>query len=357
MRFIFMTSSSSLSGGTRQAMYLAQGLIARGHELTFFVPHNAQITGLDNRIGWRNLPEKRALWRDFVEAALPPEGEPCIAHAFHNKAQKHLTWWSLKWKKRGVVCVGYRGVIYRPNNPLPYWSPGMDCYVVNSKACGRVLRTVGCPKRKIEVIYNGVPDKRTTATISPQEMRKSLGIPEDALVLGTVAGNKPVKGMDYLLKAFAQSGVDAHLVAVGVLEKLWKDKSTALGLTGRLHMPGRVENVADYLQIFDAFILPSLSESLPNVLIEAFGFGLPIVASAVGGVPEIVTDNGLLVPPAKVDPLAGALRRICEDHSARARWGEASLRHAAEYTLEKKVERSIEVYNRLLTRRGYPAIS
>lgn len=356
MRFIFLTSSSNLSGGTRQAMYLAQGLIAQGHRVTFFVPHDAQITSIDNTIEWRNLPEKHALWRDFIEAALPPEGEPCIAHAFHNKAQKLLTWWSLAWKKRGIICVGYRGVIYRPNNPLPYWSPGMDAFVVNSRACGRVLRSVGCPKRKIQVVYNGVPDKRTAATTPPEEIRQSLGIPNNALVLGTVAGNKPVKGVDVLLKAFAQADVDAHLVAIGVKEALWRDKRTELGLDGRAHLIGRIENVADYLQIFDAFVLPSRSESLPNVIIEAFGFGLPIVASSVGGVPEIVTDNGLLVPPAKVTPLAGALRRICEDDAARKRWAEASLKHAPEFSLEKKVERSIEVYNLLLARRGYPTI-
>nr|WP_280712733.1 glycosyltransferase family 4 protein [Desulfobaculum xiamenense] len=188
-------------------------------------------------------------------------------------------------------------------------------------------------------------------------MRQALGIPDGVPVLGTVAGNKPVKGVDYLLKAFAASGVDAHLVAVGANENIWANTRAGLGLNGRVHFPGRVENVADYLQTFDAFILPSLSESLPNVLIEAFGFGLPIIATTVGGVPEIVTDNGLLVPPKRVEPLTGAIRRICEDTHAREQWGRASLRHAAEFTIDRKVERSIEVYDRLLRRRGFDGIA
>lgn len=356
MRFLFMTSSSSLSGGTRQAMYLAQGLSRRGHELTFFVPHNAEITGLDQSIDWQNMPEKRSDWRKFVERFLPSSGEPCIAHAFHNKANKKLSWWSLSWRSRGVVCVGYRGVIYRPNNPLPYWSPGMDCYVVNSNACGKVIRSVGCPKNKIRTIYNGVPQDRIATNCTPAEMRQLLGIPENAFVVGAIVGDKPVKGLDYLVKAMAHSGIDAHLVAVGTKRPEWKSKCQALGFGDRAHFPGRIENVADYLQIFDCFVLPSISESMPNVLIEAFGFGLPCIGSAVGGVPELITSNGLLVPPKKVDPLAAALQRMASDTEARQRWGRASLERAQEFTLEKKVERSIQVYNELLARRGMPRI-
>lgn len=358
MRMIFMTSSSSLSGGTRQAMYSARGLMERGHKVIFLVPHNAEITDLDAGIDWRKLPERRSRWRAEAERALPPAGTPCIAHAFHNKANKHLAWWGLSWRKRGCVCLGYRGVIYRPSNPLPYWSPGVDCFTANSEACARILRSVGLPRKRLEVVYNGIPASRVTPGTSLDAMRAELGLPAGVPVLGTVAGDKPVKGVEHLLRGFAKAtheGMDARLVLVGAREARWGDMARKLGIAERTLFRGRIENVADHLQIFDAFFLPSLKESLPNVVLEAFFFGLPVVASRVGGLPELVDDNGILVPPADADALASAMHEICADAERRKSWGLASLRHSAAFTMEAKVQRTVEVYNSLLARRGMEA--
>jgi len=355
MRLIFITSSSSLSGGTRQAMYSAQGLRDRGHELTFFVPHDAEITGLDRGINWQRLPENPSGWRSAVESALPPAGQPCIVHAFHNKANKRLAWWGLSWRRRGCLCLGYRGVIYRPSNPLPYWSPGIDCFTVNSLACGRVLRSVGLSTRRMAVVPNGIPKSRITPQRSRDAVRSALGLEPGQLVLGSVAGDKPVKGVDVLLRGFAQAvdqGLNAKLVVAGARPERWQHIATDLGVGDHTVFAGRVENVADYLQIFDAFFLPSLSESLPNVLLEAFFFGLPVVGSDVGGVPELIDDNGLLVPRGDAPALAHAMLKLAADPELRRVFARASRAKASAYTLETKLANTVKVYNEILTRRG-----
>ncbi len=356
MRLIFITSSSSLSGGTRQAMYLARGLRGRGHELAFFVPHDAQIAGLDQDIDWRRLPPRPGQWRAAVAQALPPRGEPCIVHAFHNRANKALAWWSLAWRSRGCVCLGYRGVVYRPHNPLPYWSPGMDCFTVNSRACARVLRSVGLSARRMAVVPNGIPPGRVTASTPRETVRAGLGLAPGQLVLGSVAGDKPVKGVEHLLRGFALAtgqGLDARLVVAGARAARWEPLAGELGVGGRAVFTGRVENVADLLQVMDAFLLPSLSESMPNVLLEALFFGLPLVGSDVGGVCEIIGDNGLLVPPADPAALARAMLKLAADPELRRVFGRASAAKARDFTLETKLANSVAVYNDLLARRGF----
>ncbi len=351
MRIIFLTSSESLSGGARQALYLAQGLFRLGHDISFFAPEAAAIQDLDVEINPKPLPASRSKWRAAVHAALP-KNSPCIVHAFHNKAVKKLAWWGLSWRGKGVVALGHRGVVYRPNNPLPYWSPGLDCFTVNSEACKRVLISLGVSEKRLHVIYNGVPKERITPKIPAPEMRKTLKLPDQELVIGSIAGDKPVKGVEYLLRAFANLAADARLILVGARWERWKGLHKELGLKDRVIYAGRVECVADYLQLFDVFVLPSLSESMPNALLEAVSFGLPVVAAAVGGVPELVRGNGLLVPPRDALALEAALLQLCTHEDQRKTFARASRKLAKRFTMENKVNQTLDLYTQLLAQRG-----
>ena len=357
MRIVLVTSSESASGGARQALYLAQGLAERGHAVTFFAPDRAASEALAGDLDFRMLPPARRDWRAAVEAALPASG-PFVVQAFHNKALKALAWWGLSWRRRGGVCLGHRGVMYRPGNPLPYWSPGMDLFTVNSQACGRVLRGLGVSARRIRVVYNGIPASRVTPGTDPAAMRERLGIPAGVPLLGTVAGDKPVKGVDVLLAAFASLPPEfssARLVCVGCRPERWEAEAAGLGLAGRAIFTGRVENVADHLAALDLFVLPSRSESLPNTLMEATCLGLPAVAASVGGVPELVRGNGILVPPDDAPALGAALSRLLADPAERERLAAASRTLAPEFSMAHKVDRMEAIFRELLTRRSHAA--
>ncbi|WP_353118813.1 glycosyltransferase family 4 protein [Nitratidesulfovibrio sp.] len=362
MRILLVTSSSTRSGGARQALYLAEGLIGRGHQVTFFTPSGSTLRTLSDTMPWADLPESPGRWKDALEAAMPAPGHgPCIVQAFHNKAVKRLAWHGLFWRRRGVVCVGYRGVVYRPGNPLTYWSPGLDAFVANSHACAKVLRGMGVGARRLAVIHNGIPAARLVSRRGADAVRAELDLPADATLLGCVAGDKDVKGVAPLLRAFALAceqgrAADAsgtpHLVVVGVTPGRWQPLCAELGITDRVRLVEHSNCVADYLQLLDAFVLPSLSESMPNTLLEAICSGLPVIASQVGGVPELVRGNGLLVPPGDVPALADALATAMGDAQLRATWAEASRAIAPDFSTEARITRFEALYRTLLQRRG-----
>lgn len=354
MKIFYVTSSSNLSGGSRQALYTARGLVARGHELIFFAPKDAQLPALAPSLDWQLLPEQRSRWGAAIAKRLPRQ-EPFVVHAHHNKAVKLAAWWGLFWRRKGAIMAAQRGVIYKPNNPLPYWSPGIDCFIVNSQACANVLRAKGVKSSRLHVIHNGIPPERTRPARPPEAVRGELGLEHaaDAFIFCCVANDSPNKGAETLLRALALAELPlARLLLLGVTPEKFAPLAAELGLTERVFLPGRREHVADYLQLSQAFVLPSFSESMPNTLQEAVCMGLPVVASDVGGVPECVQGNGMLVPPGDVHALAQALRRLAHDVEQREQWAAASRELAGTFSLENKVRRVENVYASLARQRG-----
>lgn len=343
MRVIIITSSSNRSGGTRQAVYQAQGLSERGHDVALWELPNAASNPL-----WHMLPEAPAQHRTYVESLFPSPDTPTIVHAFHNKAVKRVAWWGLFWRNRKLACVAHRGVIYRPGNPLPYLSPSMKAFLPNSEACARAISWC-CPKHKIHVIPNGIPDDRVIPTRPASAVKQELDIPEQALIFTYVGNNNPAKGIEPLLKAFSSARLDAYLVMVGANPDLWLPLCDTLGIREKVRLIGQTERVSDYLQIADAFVFPSKNmDSAPNTLLEAIRMGLPVVAATVGGVPEIAQNNGLLVPPDDTEALTRALQEMASDPERRKLWGANSARRGQSYSVEARCVELEKIYHSVL---------
>jgi glycosyltransferase involved in cell wall biosynthesis len=157
--------------------------------------------------------------------------------------------------------------------------------------------------------------------------RRAWGVPDDAFVIGTVARLAPVKNHALLLTAAAQLDLRFHLVFVGdgPLRDELEGFSRQLGIKSRVHFAGEVVSRINLNQFFDVSVLCSLSEGSPNSLIEAFAAGIPVVATPVGGVTDVVKESvtGFLVPPDGPTQLADALRRLEADRKLRARLGES----------------------------------
>lgn len=339
-----------MSGGTRQALYQARGLLERGHEVTIFAPPNAQAKESEPDLPWGELPSGIGQWKKNLEARLDKK-RPCVIHAYHNKGIKLISALGLYWRLKGlpVACLGHRGVVYPPRNPLPYLSPGMRAFTTNSAACAAILRKMSLGLKPVEVIYNAIPDERVRPLRDPVEVRRELGIPEDIFVVGTVAYGAPVKGIQVLLPAFAAArrpGV--LLLTVGSDPEKWAPKLQELGIADQVRMVPKTNQVADYLQLMNFFVLPSLSESQPNTLLEAMRLGLPAGGSAVGGVPELIHNPALLVPANDPAALADLIRRTFDQPELLRIAAQDNTKLSSQFTIQARLEKLENLYAALL---------
>ena len=128
-----------------------------------------------------------------------------------------------------------------------------------------------------------------------------------------------------------------------------------LGLSEKVQFLGYQNNILEILRSMDIFILPSLWEGMPNAILEAMAAGLPVVATNVGGTPEVVVDGetGFLVPPRDPEALANAIKLLIDDPELRKKFGQAGReRVERHFTIQETVRKTEELYLRLLAEKG-----
>lgn len=213
------------------------------------------------------------------------------------------------------------------------------------------------PRARIEVLRNAVP-------LPPlDDLSRHRGQQPTLLFLGEVARHK---GVFELTQAFARisatfPGLKLVYSGTGSALEAVRELGTRLGLGERMKCTGWVESEGKRAALMGAtlFVLPSYVEGMPMALLEAMSWGLPVIASPVGGVPEMITHevNGLLVPPGDVDALAAAISRLMSDPPLRERLGAAARETiATRFSLSTAVERLLEIYRRfgIQPRATYP---
>jgi glycosyltransferase involved in cell wall biosynthesis len=212
-----------------------------------------------------------------------------------------------------------------------------------------------CDPDKIVTIHSGVEiDRYMTAEVDIEDKKKSLGLDPKGLVVGTVGWLLPIKGPMYLLKAMArvwQSHPETSLVFVGKgdLEKELREEALRMEASGRVSFLGWRDDIPEIMQILDIFVLPSLNEGMGRVLVEAMAAGKPVVASRVGGIPDLVKhgQNGLLVEPGDITGLSLAIRKLLIDKKMRDEMGMKGRTMAQNFGVEKMVEKIDALYSSL----------
>lgn len=216
---------------------------------------------------------------------------------------------------------------------------------------------------KVETIINGAeasPYDPQAAAATRSDLRKALGLSPEAYIVGTVTRLEPQKAVHLLLEAFAQlagSASNAELVIAGdgYLREELQRLSDNLGLRQRVHFLGWREDVRALLTTFDVFALSSRWEGLPIAILEAMSASCPVVSTAIGGIPEMITSehDGLLVPADNPQALGAALQRVYQDRL----FATALAKNALACFGEKfSLTRMVEQHERLYCRRtGYNA--
>jgi glycosyltransferase involved in cell wall biosynthesis len=212
---------------------------------------------------------------------------------------------------------------------------------------------IGRPEQ-FRVIHSGIDFAAFDADPTPgRQVRVELGIPAEALVVGTLGRLTAVKGQDCLVAALASLALPQLwllLVGDGEERSALAAQAQALGVADRVVFAGWRQDVHRVLRAMDLFALPSLNEGMGRALVEAMYTGLPVVATAVGGVPELIVpgSTGLLVPPRAAADLAAAIRSLVADPEARARLGQQARACAAGYSAAGMVAAIEAMYDELI---------
>ena len=240
----------------------------------------------------------------------------------------------------------------------------MDRLIVPSDSIEAKVRAEGRSAR-FAVIPNGVDLERFSAPAPPCALRSEIGMPRGARLVGVVARLEAEKGHRYLVDAMSriQSAVPSAWLAIvgeGSTEAELRAQAAALPSPARERVvfTGRRDDVAAVTADLDVAVLPSLREAQGISVLEAMARRRPVVATAVGGIPEVITDgvDGLLVPPADPAALADAITRLLTDDGLRRRIAEAGYATVVErFSIDAQVRRVEALYDEELTRAGFAA--
>lgn len=225
-----------------------------------------------------------------------------------------------------------------------------DAVVAVSRALAEAAVRDGVPQDRVHLLPNAWTDDADSA--DRVSARRALGLTPDGFVVGWVGRLIRVKGGDIFLKALAMLSdlpLSAAIVGDGPERAALESQAASLGLRERVKFVGQVANAAPLFSAFDLFVLSSRSEGSPITLFEAMAAGIPIVASSVGGVPDVLSETeGRLVPPGDPIALSQAIRAVHSDvGEAEQRAAEARRRLTSDFALEPWLARYEDIYRRI----------
>ncbi|MHB8418169.1 MAG: glycosyltransferase [Myxococcales bacterium] len=320
MRLLLLTTERGFRGGEVQLVLCAAELAARGHELHLAGPPGAELWArLTGSMVRHELRARNDL--DLLAArrlrGLIARVRPDLVHAFTPRAQAIARLAS----RRGVPLVASRLVGVPAGKGLGgrLKYRGIAGYAAVSRDAAAALTGAGVLEACVRIVPSAVGPA----------FRPRAAAPSATAVVGCVAALVPGKGQAELLRAAASlasslPGLELRLIGAGPERARLEGLAASLGLAGRVRFPGQLgspEAVAAALAELDVFALASEGEGLPTAILEAMAVGVPVAATAVGGVPEIVRDgkSGLLVPPRNGAALAAALAELLSRPELRAR--------------------------------------
>lgn len=209
---------------------------------------------------------------------------------------------------------------------------------------------------RVIVIHNGIAPERVERQQPREAARARFNLPTAAVVVGSLGRLDPAKGYEYLIRALPEivRAEPRALVAIagrGPLETELRELARHRGVESAVRFLGFVANVREALECMDIYVQPSLCEAHPLSLLEAGAMGLPLVVSAVGGMPESIEEGrtGCVVPARDPAALARALIPLLQDRPQREAMGQhARAKSLAEFTRDRMVARTVAVYDEML---------
>ncbi len=362
LRVLFVVGNSVVGGAENHALTLLQSLEEAGHKVAVVCPRPGPLVDALHRSGVEHhlIEMVRPAADDEYEILLPAlwslhsliqRWRPDVVHSHLYPAHLHA---SLAAQLAGVpaVVTTAHTIVVRPGDS---WLARMTNVriIAVSRAAKSLLVRAGVPAARLRVIYNGIqPQYLKDQSDDARRVRQELGIPEEAPVIGIVARLSFEKGHDEFIRMASEiAAVRPHtrflIVGTGPLAADLENMVASLGLSERIIFTGARQDIPVLDSAMDIFALPSRQEALPLAVLEAMAAKRPVVATAVGGVPEVVVDKetGLLLQPGDRKGFVQALLRLIDHPELRGQLGLQGRRTVCRrFTSKRMAEETLRYY-------------
>lgn len=349
-----------LRGGQRQLLLLAHGLAARGHSQLIVCPEQSELYRRATADGFEVLTLPRNDFR-HIQGILHlrrhlKQDRLMLLHA-HDGVGQTVSW--LASLGTGVRRVASRRVTYLPKRRLDYrlkYRYTCDAVIAVSQFVRRILQDTGIPPGMINVIHDGIeipeclPDAASRAAT-----RAKWKLGESEFVIGLLGGISAEKGQDLAVAALeilANRLPNAKLALGGriLTEDLADTRLASAVAGGKVLLAGYQENLFEFFSGLDVYIMPSRSEGLGSAALLAMAHALPVIATRVGGLPEVVEEGktGWLVAPESPQSLANAIAEAASDPAPLRQLGSAARLRATQFSADIMIEQTEALYRRMV---------
>jgi glycosyltransferase involved in cell wall biosynthesis len=366
-RVLYLAHTLAVGGAEEMVLNLVRHLPEEFERAVVCIDQPGPIGEEVRRTGvpFRSLGLRPGLRRPFDVIRLQRaihELEPTIVHTFLLTASLYGRFAAMQ--AHVPIIIGTEVNIYERKQPLHrlaerWLMRGTEAVIASAESVRDFyVDQIHADPDKVVVIYNAVDWSQLHTTKTRDELRADVGVPIEVPLAGIIARLTEQKAHRVLFEAMASRPelASLHLLAIGdgELRDELRRRVEQLNLSSRVHFAGARRDLGNVLASIDMFVMPSLWEGLPLSLVLAMGAGLPVIASRVAGIPEVVEDGatGLLVNPGDAAQLGAALARLLEDEELRLVLGrEARAFARPRFGVDGYVASMTALYDRLLTAR------
>lgn len=369
MRVLHLIKATQIGGAERHLLTLLPALHGLGVDVRLLVltEANKPMDDLLQLAQVQGVPAERLVLKGRLGLASLGDLRTALQHHAPDILHTHLihadTLGTLVAGKTALISTRHNDDAFRRRTLIQaltrwQWHKARAGIAISEHLRQFCISVEGAPPAKIQTIRYGLQANAfnlAQAQTQRAELCRLAGLPDSSLILGMVCRLIEQKGISYALHAFSQLSAEfpqAHLLILG--DGALKDDlvrlSRGLGLAERAHFLGWRSDAAHLMAGFDLFLMPSLWEGFGLVLLEAMAARLPIIASAVSAIPEVVIHqhNGLLVPPRDVPALVEALRLLMQDRSLRLHMGLLGEdRLETQFSVAPMAEATLKVYEQI----------
>ena len=361
IKVLHIDSQKEWGGGQQQAVYLYEAMRAKEYKTMFACLPNSKLSSYFKK---HNIPLFKINMFgeiDFISAFKIASF--CKKNDYNvlclHSAGAHSIGLMAKVFYPKLIIIGIRRVEFKIKSnflsQIKYKSSLVNSIVCISNGIKRVMLKSGISEDKLKVIHDGINIKKFTNNKAAPYLKIDLKIPENEIVVGTIATLEGTKDYPNLLNAakiVCEKRKNITFVAVGDGKKREEltELHNNLNLGNKFKFVGYQNNVSKYLFLFDIFVLASKKEGLGTSILDAQSVGLPIVATNAGGIPEVVkhNKNGILVNSENSNELAEAIISLVDSKTKREQLGKNGMESVRNFDYHLNAEKYIELIEELL---------